>query len=1097
MSSPVFARVGCAAFSGPIALRRAYIGRILGGCFLLLSLSSFARADSFTWSPPLPNGGPPDDSWDNPLNWTDTTQDDGTPNTQVPGQGDTASITNGMMVLNENESIDLMQLTGGNSLTLNGYEFTAYVGLQGSAGNSLGLDGSGTFQIEGNGLNGGVGLVTSGMGAIIDFYGAQNSLGSITSTNGADTVGATINFTNGSSGGSLNIASPGAIINFTDTSDAGGTTINTQSGSLNFSGSSTAGSAVITSSYGNITTFSGSSGAAISTLTVGDNSGHTGSLNFQDEASADNASIYNEDAGTTTFSGYARATSATIINAGNATNSALLSNSPGLIEGVVTFEGDSTAGYARITNNGGQIVFQDYAGAGAAFMTNNNGQINFTGNANILNGSIAAITNSGLVTFDTNATASASTIINESSGIIGLTGNSTLGVAYVTNSGQLGLEGSASAGAATINNFSGGQLGFDGNSTLGSAFITNNGELAVLGSASAGTATINNESGGQLEFQGNTTAGKTIIINAGGGVMDISGMAANANNINGLKVGSIAGAGTFDLGSKTLQVGSLNTSTTVSGVIQDGGVSGGTGGSLSKVGTGTLTLSGVDSYSGGTSIAEGTIDLDATTGSLAANSSLVFEGTGTFNDDNSASGSSAKALGLGSLTFSGGEGTVESTPGTATPSTILGFSSLTRAKGATGNFVDNFPDQGHNAPNNGTVNKFVLNGQATGFIDPGIFYGGSNYATFDAAGYVRGINYGVDANSLISPGGQTMTGVLTSSSNVELSGAITQQASTTINTLNLGANSLTLDNTQILTVNGILESGGSATISGGSGLVYGGYRSDSDLVVRVNQASDSLTISTPISAAILTKSGAGVLYLNDSYNGTTEIANGSIGLGYGFTLTGNMSIASGGSLSGSGTVNGKITVNAGGSTYPGDPQILTASSIEYQSGSTAQFAVATTAASGHPPVAGTDYDQLKLTGGTAGELQIDSGTTTLQFNLSATSLAALQANAQSNPGDLYFLFTLGSGTSSGQFSNLTLTEAGNTYTDAISNGTAVFAPLGLQFNLSYTANSSTDSMLNGDDVAFSVQAAPEPAVWALMVFGCAGLMILRRGGRPA
>ena len=56
-----------------------------------------------------------------------------------------------------------------------------------------------------------------------------------------------------------------------------------------------------------------------------------------------------------------------------------------------------------------------------------------------------------------------------------------------------------------------------------------------------------------------------------------------------MTAGSIEGAGTYELGSKALTVGSNNLSTEVSGTIVDGGV-GGTGGSLIKVGTGTLTL---------------------------------------------------------------------------------------------------------------------------------------------------------------------------------------------------------------------------------------------------------------------------------------------------------------------------------------------------------------------------------------------------------------------------------------------------------------------------------------------------------------------------
>ena len=75
----------------------------------------------------------------------------------------------------------------------------------------------------------------------------------------------------------------------------------------------------------------------------------------------------------------------------------------------------------------------------------------------------------------------------------------------------------------------------------------------------------------------------------------------------GTTAGSFEGAGRFNLGSKTLTVGGNDLSTTVSGVIADGGISGGTGGALVKIGTGTLTLSGTNTYTGGTTINGGTL----------------------------------------------------------------------------------------------------------------------------------------------------------------------------------------------------------------------------------------------------------------------------------------------------------------------------------------------------------------------------------------------------------------------------------------------------------------------------------------------------------
>jgi fibronectin-binding autotransporter adhesin len=53
-----------------------------------------------------------------------------------------------------------------------------------------------------------------------------------------------------------------------------------------------------------------------------------------------------------------------------------------------------------------------------------------------------------------------------------------------------------------------------------------------------------------------------------------------------------------NLGRITLTVGGNGTSTTFAGVIADGGIIGGTGAGLTKVGAGTLTLSGANTYTG-------------------------------------------------------------------------------------------------------------------------------------------------------------------------------------------------------------------------------------------------------------------------------------------------------------------------------------------------------------------------------------------------------------------------------------------------------------------------------------------------------------------
>ncbi|MES5482673.1 autotransporter domain-containing protein [Bradyrhizobium sp. INPA03-11B] len=124
----------------------------------------------------------------------------------------------------------------------------------------------------------------------------------------------------------------------------------------------------------------------------------------------------------------------------------------------------------------------------------------------------------------------------------------------------------------------------------------NLGTLQFANSAAAGDAIITTNAFGKTLFTDTSSGGTAQLVTNAGGTVDISGLTSN-----GLSVGSIAGAGDYVLGAKNLTTGSLNTNTEVSGTIS------GNGGSLTKIGTGALILSGANSYSGGTQLDGGTI----------------------------------------------------------------------------------------------------------------------------------------------------------------------------------------------------------------------------------------------------------------------------------------------------------------------------------------------------------------------------------------------------------------------------------------------------------------------------------------------------------
>ena len=219
------------------------------------------------------------------------------------------------------------------------------------------------------------------------------------------------------------------------------------------------------------------------------------------------------------------------------------------------------------------------------------------GNAIIVNN------NFGVTVFLGSSTAGNATITNLGVGVTYFRNTSTAGNATITNSGGATyfLE-SSTAGNAIINNLFPSVVIFYNTSTAGNATITNSLTTIFLDSSTAGNATITTNAKGITFFRDMSTGGDARLIANAGGIVDISGLTSS-----GMTAGSIEGAGAYQLGSKTLTVGLNDLSTEVSGRITDGGDSGGTGGALIKVGTGTLTLLGDNTYSGGTTINDGTL----------------------------------------------------------------------------------------------------------------------------------------------------------------------------------------------------------------------------------------------------------------------------------------------------------------------------------------------------------------------------------------------------------------------------------------------------------------------------------------------------------
>ncbi len=329
-------------------------------------------------------------------------------------------------------------------------------------------------------------------------------------------------------------------------------------------------------------------------------------------------------------------------------------NGNGLARGVLETEGLIRHGANAALNFNGGIV--------RATRDNSDFLVNF------LPGQ-AQLTGEGLF-FDTNGRQVAITTALEGTGNLTKLGSGTLTLASANNhtGTTLVAAGSLAAGAAnalgrgslnmgsgailvlgaysqTVGNFSG-----DGIVIMNGAMLTtvNNVASGNYAGALTGTGNFVKRGNGLLALSGNNHYVGTTHVQQGSLMPQTPGsLAPGALQIDidafvGLagrspySISSLAGGGVLDLGQAPLNVGN-STSTAFSGTLA------GADGSLLKTGTGTLTLSGSNLYSGSTEVLNGTLRVD---GSIARSNSVAVHDSGTLAGNGVVSATTVKNGGI-------------------------------------------------------------------------------------------------------------------------------------------------------------------------------------------------------------------------------------------------------------------------------------------------------------------------------------------------------------------------------------------------------------------------------------------------------------------
>ncbi|WP_157959132.1 cadherin domain-containing protein, partial [Marinomonas shanghaiensis] len=737
-----------------------------------------------------------------------------------------------------------------------------------------------------------------------------------------------------------NVISGSGSLTKTGTGSLGVTAVNTYTGDTTLS----EGAIVIDSATATLGGADAGNGNAYGTLTI-----HSGAhLDFNYGATIANdlviggvgvgyGAIQAGFSGTdVTFTGAVTLSSDTLVDPGNITlefsggisdggNGYTLTNA---WNGTVKLSGAAsnwTGGISTAANHTGKFSITDVSNIGSGQITLNGGSL-IIADATTLSNAVTIGSGGGSIDASDSVTLSGvlsgtDAFTKAGAGTLTLTGTNTHSGAVTVSAGTLALSGGSSIGddsAVTVN--SGATLSLTGgDETIGS--LSGSGAIALtygltVGNASnsifSGVISSTNSSGiikvgsGTLTLSGaNTYTGSTtvsagkLLLQGGSAIADSSavtiGSGAELELRNNETVGSLAGAGSLTLNGGTLTTGGNDSSTTFSGVIQDGD---GTGG-LTKTGSGTLTLTGNNTYSGATTVSAGTLiagsdtALGAATAGTAVSSGATLQlGSGVSIAEN------VSIAGIGGLVLNSGTATLSgSLTATAAARVTINNSASLTVSGTLGGAFDMYK------MGTGTL---VLSGTNSG-------------ATTTNLTVSSGILSITDASNLTG-GSLTL--------NTGASGSLTVTGSdVTINkNVVLGVSGGRIVNANDLTMSGVISGTGALTKAGVGVLTldatntYTGATSVTDGTLKTNtagiNATSGLTLNGGTLSALSSSLSKSFTISLGSNGGTLDLSNGSMALSGGISGLGDLTIISTNAgnavaLSGDNTFTGGTTLVSG------------------------------------------------------------------------------------------------------------------------------------------------------------------------------------------